>query len=558
MKRRELFTSIFKEQNESDNSTITGKYPIDLSLDTYSGIWNHETATHLLNRTTFGVTSNYLNNSIEIGLNKTIEQLFTKQKPPNPPVNYDCNIDPFVPIGETWINAPYGSDAEILEYRKRSLFCWIMNILNQNNISITEQLTFFWHNYFSVFDITEHKSVYLYSSFLRNEAFGNFKKIINYITISPAMLEFLNGDKNIKQSPNENYARELLELYTVGKGVLVKEGDYTTFTEKDVSEIAKILTGWEIKGRLTTNPTDNNKAVLESIFNVENHDATQKTLSPRLKNKKVENKNEKEYSYLIDILLEQEIVAENICKKIYRWFVNSTIDSDIELNIIKPLAKMLYNNGYEIQPILKKLLSSNHFYNNIHNFSKIKNPYEFVFAILNKFQVKSPTNLSDNISYWHQVFNLASSMGMEYYVPPNVAGWKAYYQAPLYDNIWINASTLQKRKIFVQKIVEDGINISDGFVRINIYENIKKLNKPEEIKECVYELIHLLFTKSLSQEHLKNIELLLLNGCSYDEWNQKIINYKMLKLDKQDADFIESNWKNAIKYVLTIPEYNFI
>lgn len=557
MNRRELFTSVLKQKNQTGNAGSQNS-TLDLSLKKYDGHWSFEESGHLLRRTTFGVTNEQIKYYAKAGLDKTITDLFTKQPLPNPPVNYDCNIDPYVAIGKTWINAPYGTVAELLEYRKRSLFAWIMNILLEEKISIREQLTMFWHNHFSIFDITEHKATYLYSTFLRTEALGNFKNIIKNITISPAMLEFLNGDKNIKTSPNENYARELLELYTVGKGPAAGEGDYTTFTEKDVSEIAKILTGWEIKGRLTTNPSDNNKEVLTSVFNKENHADNSKMLSARFNYATINNQNEKEYAYLIDIILKQKYVAENICRKIYRWFVSTDIDSETEQNIIQPLGALLMKNDYEIQPVVEVLLSSNHFYNNRANLSKIKNPYEFVFGILRQFVFKAPSNLQDNLSFWHQVFDLASGMGMEYYVPPNVAGWKAYYQAPLYDNIWINASTLQKRKIFIDKIISDGFPISGKKYCVDILNLVKSLNNPGEPEECISELAKLFFTKELSPEQYKVAGSILSNGYNNKMWKEKISAYKEESLESGDIGNLESNWKEAIKYLLCLPEYNFL
>ena len=120
------------------------------------------------------------------------------------------------------------------------------------------------------------------------------------------MLRFLNGNTNTKQSPNENYARELLELFTIGRGPQVAEGDYTNYTEDDVVELAKALTGWKFK-KLDTGET-------VSYFRKGQHDPTDKQLSHRFDNQIIQNGGENEYKTVVDIILNKKEVAKYICR----------------------------------------------------------------------------------------------------------------------------------------------------------------------------------------------------------------------------------------------------
>ncbi|MBK9745017.1 MAG: DUF1800 family protein [Saprospiraceae bacterium] len=114
----------------------------------------------------------------------------------------------------------------------------------KGDANIREKMTMFWHNHFVTADINDPRYNYIYISLLRKNALGNFKQLTKDITIDPAMLNYLNGRDNTGQAPNENYARELMELFTLWQSPLAGPGDYTTYTEDDIKEMARVLTGW--------------------------------------------------------------------------------------------------------------------------------------------------------------------------------------------------------------------------------------------------------------------------------------------------------------------------
>lgn len=224
------------------------------------------------------------------GLDAVVEQLLADLPMPEPPVNYFFNDDPNVPIGTTWVDKPFSRAVNFIPYRFNSLYAWTMGLLLEEGISVREKMTLFWHNHFVTENINDPKYTYNYISLLRENALGNFQELTKEVTINPSMLRYLNGNQNTRRAPNENYARELLELFTIGKGELAGPGDYTTFTETDVIEIAKVLTGWVDVGYLSADPNQQPGA----FYLINRHDLEQKQLSHRFGNTTILNAGNRE------------------------------------------------------------------------------------------------------------------------------------------------------------------------------------------------------------------------------------------------------------------------
>ncbi|MDX1666979.1 MAG: DUF1800 domain-containing protein, partial [Saprospiraceae bacterium] len=426
-------------------------------LNPYSDNWTYEQAAHLLRRTTFGPLPEEIRHSVDIGLDATLEALLSEGPPPEPPLNFGYPGDPNVPVGESWVEAPYIRDPEVLRYRQVSLRSWTMERLLGERMSIREKMTLFWHNHFAVSEIPDPKYLYRYIHLLRMQSLGNFREIVKQITVDPAMLVFLNGNQNTRQAPNENYARELLELFTIGKGPLAGAGDYTTFTEQDVREISRVLTGWRDQGfyALSEGP-------VQARFVPRLHDTGPKTLSHRFDYRVIYDQGEYEYQALVDIIFENPEVARFICRKLYRWFVYYHIDEAVEQNVIAPLAQLMIASDYELRPVLRALLGSEHFYDTALRGSMIKDPIDFAISSIKQLQVAFPAQIGPRYLANIGLFQLTRLMQMEYFNPPDVAGWKAYYQEPLYYRIWINASTLNLRSDFMGGLIGEGFRLA-GF-----------------------------------------------------------------------------------------------
>ena len=213
-------------------------------LTPYNGPWNFAQAAHLLRRTTFGPSRVRIEQAVVEGLDGSLEELLNIPENVDPPIYYDYNEDSNAEIGESWTGQPI-NDALIVEMRaarNRSLWAWWLRRMHSDSQTIGEKLIMFWHNHFVVSANSRPNFNWFYLQKLRNYALGNFRELTKEITIDQSMLIFLNGTENFSFAPNENYARELLELFTIGKGPVVAPDDYTTYTEQDVKEIAKALT----------------------------------------------------------------------------------------------------------------------------------------------------------------------------------------------------------------------------------------------------------------------------------------------------------------------------
>ncbi len=555
MDRRSSLSTLLGRKKQIPNHQKTGTKqqsaaaPLLSGLDPYTGPWNYEQAAHLLRRCTFGATHAQIKEVVQNGLADTIDTLLAELPLPAPPLNFKDADDPNVPIGETWVNAPYSSDEE-RPPRRQSLYAWTMELILEEGISIREKMVLFWHNHFVVesASVNDGKFLYDYSNTLRTHVLGNFKDFVKAITINPAMLRYLNGRQNSKFAPNENYARELLELFTIGKGDLAGPGDYTTFTEDDVAEIARVLTGWRDTGYYATE-----EIPVSAVYINNRHDVGSKQLSHRFDNVVIENAGDQEYANLIDIIFQQDEVARFICRKLYRWFVYYNIDETVESNIIEPMAQLLIDNNYEIKPVLAVLLSSDHFFDPERIGCMIKHPLDFVFGVLNQFEVSLPEELNPRFNLLLNVSRFLPSFQMEYYNPPNVAGWKAYYQAPVFYQIWLNSVTLPIRMEFSARIVTPGY--VNGALIIDALEFLTTLDEPSDINLLIDDLVRILLPKGITENQRVFLKEVLIPGLPDYEWNVEYSEYASDPGNVDLAEGVRNKVRNLLTTMLTMSEY---
>ena len=288
----------------------------------YSGPWTTEQAAHLLRRCTFGASYQQIQYAVNLGLASALNQLFLPSVT-DEPLAYDAG-EQVVNIGESWVSAVYPSNTTANQQteaaRMKSLGAWLAKNLNQESLSLTEKMQFFWQNHFGLTTSGDARAMYHYLQLLRQHALGNVRQLVKEVTIDPCMLVFLNGNTNTVFSPNENYGRELLELFTVGKGAQLAAGDYSTFTEQDVAAAAKIFTGYIVQGVRSSTQTQ-----VTSQFMPNLHDNTNKTLSYHFASQSISAAGAIEYANYIDVVFNQADTATYICRKLYRYFVNYDI-----------------------------------------------------------------------------------------------------------------------------------------------------------------------------------------------------------------------------------------
>lgn len=536
-------------------ATINTFTTVTTDLEPYAGVWEQAQAAHLLRRTTFGPTKTAIQQALNQGLDATILQLFTDLPLPEPPRYYDTEEgdDPNVLPEESWVDVPLPEEGDVLPNRTRSLQAWTMGLLLNEDISIREQLCLFWHNHFAINNsVNDPRFWYRYITTIRSQAWGNFRQLCKDITIDPCMLRFLNGNQNEAGSPNENYARELLELYTVGKGPFAGPGDYTTFTEQDVAAMARVLTGWTDTGYQTTDPEEE----LTAIFQPELHDALPKQLSARFGGEVISDLGEEEYAHLIDVIFAQDEVARHICRKLYRWFVYYKIDEMTETQVILPLAQLLIDNDYEIAPVLQVLLRSNHFYSILNQGPMIKHPIQFVLNPIRQCGVPFPQEEQEKYPLWHRLHEVTDSMNMAYYDIPEVAGWKAYYQQPLFYRNWINSISLQQRSGYIRNLVVNGYTPAAITLRMDPLAFIATLDDPLEPNAMIAEIATLLLPQSLEPGQLTALKEILIPGLPDFEWTLEYGDYLGNPDDETTRQAVESKLQDLFVGLFNMAEFH--
>jgi uncharacterized protein (DUF1800 family) len=456
MDRREFFTLKRRAQVPS-SMPYEGLRQIYAGLTPYTGAWTEREVIHLLKRTMFGAKRADIDYFKNLSLSQAVDELLSVPASlPAPPVkNYDnADIDATdgdyaVAPGTTWVNT-LSKDGTANSNRVNSWKCWwIGNMINQDR-SIREKMTLFWHNHWATETVMYDEIgtyAYRYNTLLRESAVGNFKKLVKDMTLNVAMLRYLNGYLNTYTAPDENYARELQELFTLGKE------NNPNYTEDDVMAAARVLTGWRIK------PED------ESVyFKPADHDKTSKTFSSFYSGTVIAGRSDAtggdaELDELINMIFAKSVeVSEFIVKKLYTWFVYYTITPDTITNVIKPLAQQFRASGWEIKPVLETLLKSDHFFEANSQGCLIKSPIDMIVMMMREFDVALPPS-SDYVNYYNALdylHNQSVQMQQNIGDPPSVSGWPAYYQLPLFYEWWINHDTMPKREKLIDELITTG------------------------------------------------------------------------------------------------------
>lgn len=506
-----------------NTTPIPARAVVQADLEPYTGPWDDQHITHLLKRSLFGVTKNELSAFRGLTMTEAVDQLLIQGIPPQPPVNDYDNTgdgidDPEIPFGSTWILAGYLNEYE--GHRISSLKAWLVhNVINQQ-ATLEEKMMLFWHNLLPTesWGVFFAKLSYRYFEMLRRNAFGNFKTLIRELTLDPSMLLYLNGTFNNKDAPDENYGRELQELFCIGKGPDVQ------FTEEDVQAAARVLTGWVVDWSKWEASGD-----MGSLFHPPDHETSDKQFSAfygnRLITGRVGTAGSEELDELLDMLFDNAEAALYICRRLYTFFVYHEIDATTEQQVIVPLAQLFRESGYEIRPVLEILLKSAHFHDQANHGAMIKNPVDHILGLWRSLSMEQrfathlenlsmdPTDLNlrfkKNLSI---VWNMAN-LGLELGDPPSVSGWPAYYQAPSFDKYWLTTDTITSRAISSDSLVYWGFWIMEGVqVPADLIAFLDTLDNPDDadlmLKEC-----SLLFHGIMAtDEVISNLKKILLSG----------------------------------------------
>lgn len=524
-------------------------------MQVYTGPWTKAEAAHLLRRTTFGATNQQILNAVTNGMAATVSSIL--QMPVvDQPLAYDAG-EQVVAQGTTWVNAVYPSDLtqnqQTETARFMSLGAWIAKNMNQEQLCIAEKMVFFWQNHFGVTGIAESRAMYHFLDLLRQHALGDFKQMVKDVTIHPSMLLFLNGATNTIYSPNENYARELLELFTIGKGEQIATGDYSTYTEADVASGAKIFTGYIVSGIKSSTATQ-----ATATFTPSYHDNTSKTLSYHFNNQVITGAGASEYSNYIDVIFSQPHVANFICTKLYRYFVNYDITPIVQTDVIDILAQTFISNNYQILPVLQQLFTSDHFYDMSVRGAIIRNPMEMILGVMNPTQTIPNFGLVGDYQMYITLYSVADSMGQSYLIPPSVAGWGAYYQVPSFSKLWINSTYIKKRFDIVSALVYTGVPIGVNTLKMNLLGFLNGLSDPSNAQQVIDDICDVFFPKTIDAVDKLTLKAILTNGLPDFEWTLQYNNYIA---DPSNSTFytpVTQRMQALMNVVLKMPQFQTI
>lgn len=296
---------------------------------------------------------------------------------------------------------------------------------------LRERMTFFWHNHFAT-HVKISWLMQVQNNTLRKHALGNFRDMLHAIAKDPAMLMYLNNQQNTKKAPNENFARELMELFTLGEG---------NYTEKDIKESARAFTGWKTNKRG------------QYFFAKRQHDFGEKEFMGKQGNFNGEE--------IINMILDMPECAYFITRKVYQYFVNTQVDEEI----VQELAKDFYDSDYDITTLLLKIFLSDWFYESSHAGSLIKSPVELIvgYKRLLGLEMKNNRFLLQN----------QRLLGQMLFNPPNVAGWP-------HGSDWIDSSSLLIRMrlpMIMLGMDEFNIEVDPEYESMGIQDNKTRIPK---------------------------------------------------------------------------------
>lgn len=494
------------------------------TLTPYAGAWGLLQAGHLLRRATFAPLKAEIDDAISLGLNGSLDQLFATVPLPAPPLYYDYSGHPDAGLGETWVDL-HTTDLDASgdnNARRRSYDGWMFLSTAATGFNLREKMVFFWLNHFGIGFESDNRAMYRMITRFRENGLGNFRQLMKDMTIDPLMLRFLNGNTSTEASPNENFAREILELYTLGKGPLAAPGDYTTYTETDVTELARAFTGWVVRNNNTQTPGE----TIFSEFLTNRHDDGTKTLSERFNFAEIVNAEEEEYANVVDLIFTRDEVATHICRKLYRQFVYYKITPDIETGVIAPMAQLLLDNDYDIAPALRALLASEHFYEMRIAGDAIKTPMEFAQSILRPTGFYNQDNVTNVYNAARRAYIHCRDTGMDIRNPPSVAGWTAYYQEPSFYRLWLNTTTIQLRILFLRSTTTRWFTWLGERYYVDWLGMLDEFDNAYDPNDMIAEMADRFMPQPLAQAQLDGIKELLLPGLQDFVWTGEYADFQ--------------------------------
>lgn len=485
--------------------------PTTLTLEEEGGNLTDEKAKHLLRRITFGPTPTEVNLIKDRPINEVVDELLGDG------LDYLPNNENRLPDGRqslNWIDTVEEDPAKVFITirgtieakhiaRYNQLLNWWLDLMKIDEISnsnkiVGERITFFWHTHWAIEFTYDTENLipppilYRNNQKLRKYRLGNFRDMVLAMTLDGAYLLYQGLNLSSKGAPNENYARELMELFTMGIG---------NYSEGDIREISRAFTGWRVSAH-RQDPKPFN--YFDTYFSPKDHDLNSKQIMGETIPARPEEDNtmdkvrDEEVKGVLDIFFRRrpDAIAKFICTKIYSHFVYSS-PSEYDLVFIEELANEFVKNNFELLPVFKKLFKSKHFYEKIYYGVQIKQPAEVIVNLEKLLKVN-----------YANVNNAMVDMEQILYDPPNVSGWDGYRS-------WISTKTYPKRVTHLK-------NIINGKQNQEWLDFLSQFNNPSDYDLVFKDIIEYSLPKEASPERLGVLQARIesISKVNVQNWSQ--------------------------------------
>ncbi len=529
-------------------------------------------AKHLLRRTTYDFSKKTIDQFAALTPAQALDILLA---PDSPTLNLPYDPTPEAAPDGFWTESSSLPSSFLNQDRKATMVTawWWYNA--QKSQTLKYKMSHFLSTCFTVqrSNSGTASDFYDYIRLLLFYANGNYKTLAKKITLSNAMLNYLSNGSNSKSSPNENYAREFLELFTIGKGPQIALGNYTNYTESDISQAARVLTGFRTQEDRSLLDAETKIPKGYNLFS--QHQTSAKIFSTAFNSRSIPAATnavlmDTELEAFVTMVFDQPATAKNICRKLYTYFVKSAITPEIENDIIHPLAQNLYAANYELTTTIRLLFESLHFYdlddsnaNDETIGAIIKSPLQQLSEISSSLQLVIPDPTTNPLAFYYQFWcgfinnSFFSSANMTPFNPESVAGHPAIFQAPDHDKLWISASTLIARYRLGESLIEGlnkisgNANIGAKINSIDLLRNSDLISNPTDPYILTSELCNLLFGQEADSDRVNYfMNSFLLQGLDASYWTTAWNNF----ISSNNSSVIEARIKLLLTKILRAAE----
>lgn len=405
--------------------------------------WDTAAAAHLFRRAGFGANRKELAAAVQAGHSVTVDGLLK-----------DCETEPQSFLDEVQSLA----NASLAGGNVKNLSAWWAHRMLSTPAQLLEKTTLFWHGHFatSAAKVEDAELMFTQNNLLRRFALGDFGALLLEISRDPAMLVYLDSVTNRKAHPNENYAREIMELFCLGEG---------NYTEKDIRELARCFTGWEIKRK-------------KFRFNRYQHDTGTKTVFGEAGKLGGEDG--------VRIVLQQDAAPQFIAFKLFKFFVMDEPGPSPEL--LAPLAQELRDNDMKIAPVVGRILMSQLFFSEHAVGRKVRSPVELAVGFLRSLE--GSTNV-------YELAEAVDGLGQGLFYPPSVKGWDG-------GRTWINSSTLLGRSNLIRRLL-DGEKTRFGRMSLVDYIRSQNAKSANEVIDLLEESLFAVRIPIAARERIRNL-----------------------------------------------------